>query len=87
VRLSSLLFQGFWNQIGPLPERLQEHFAQSSRYEYLFWEQAYRQEGWPVQEDGKSFFTLPFDALRTVRGGGGPAGPPQRRELQSVTPP
>jgi len=50
VRLSSLLFQGFWNQIGPLPERLQEHFAQSSRYEYLFWEQAYRQEGWPVQE-------------------------------------
>ena len=29
-------------------ERLKEHFAQSSRYEYLFWEQAYWQEGWPV---------------------------------------
>jgi thiaminase/transcriptional activator TenA len=28
--------------------RLEEHFVQSSRYEYLFWEQAYRQEGWPV---------------------------------------
>jgi len=29
-------------------ERLQEHFVQSCRYEYLFWEQAYRQEEWPV---------------------------------------
>ncbi|HJY83158.1 MAG TPA: thiaminase II [Candidatus Binatia bacterium] len=29
-------------------ERLQEHFVQSCRYEYLFWEQAYQQEGWPV---------------------------------------
>jgi len=29
-------------------ERMQEHFVQSSRYEYLFWEQAYRQEDWPV---------------------------------------
>jgi len=29
-------------------ERMEEHFVQSSRYEYLFWEQAYRQEGWPV---------------------------------------
>jgi thiaminase/transcriptional activator TenA len=28
--------------------RLEEHFVQSSRYEYLFWEQAYRQEEWPV---------------------------------------
>ena len=24
------------------------HFTQSSRYEYLFWEQAYRMEKWPV---------------------------------------
>src|SRR5437764_754662 len=29
-------------------ERMQEHFVQSSRYEYLFWEQAYRQEDWLV---------------------------------------
>jgi len=29
-------------------KRLKEHFVQSSRYEYLFWEQAYRQEGWVV---------------------------------------
>jgi thiaminase/transcriptional activator TenA len=29
-------------------KRLEEHFAQSSRYEYLFWDQAYRLEGWPV---------------------------------------
>jgi thiaminase/transcriptional activator TenA len=29
-------------------ERMQEHFGQSSRYEYLFWEQAYRQEKWLV---------------------------------------
>ncbi len=29
-------------------ERAQGHFVQSSRYEYLFWEQAYRQEGWLV---------------------------------------
>jgi thiaminase/transcriptional activator TenA len=28
--------------------RLEEHFVQSCRYEYLFWEQAYRQEHWPV---------------------------------------
>lgn len=29
-------------------ERLLEHFVHSSRYEYLFWDQAYRQEQWPV---------------------------------------
>ncbi len=29
-------------------KRMQEHFVQSSRYEYLFWEQAYRQEQWPA---------------------------------------
>ena len=29
-------------------ERMQKHFVQSSRYEYLFWEQAYRQEDWSV---------------------------------------
>jgi len=29
-------------------ERMQEHFIQSSRYEYLFWDQAYRQEDWPI---------------------------------------
>lgn len=28
--------------------RLEAHFVQSSRYEYLFWEQAYRQAHWPV---------------------------------------
>jgi thiaminase/transcriptional activator TenA len=28
--------------------RVEEHFVQSSRYEYLFWEQAYRLESWPV---------------------------------------
>jgi thiaminase/transcriptional activator TenA len=25
-----------------------EHFILSSRYEFMFWEQAYRLEGWPV---------------------------------------
>lgn len=36
-------------QVSPAErERLEEHFVQSSRYEYLFWEQAYRQEEWPV---------------------------------------
>ena len=25
-----------------------EHFILSSRYEYLFWEQAYRLESWPI---------------------------------------
>ena len=29
-------------------ERLKDYFVQSSRYEYLFWDQAYRQEQWPV---------------------------------------
>lgn len=29
-------------------QRLEAHFVQSSRYEYLFWEQAYRREQWPV---------------------------------------
>lgn len=29
-------------------QRLEEHFVQSSRYEYLFWEQAYQQETWPL---------------------------------------
>ncbi len=29
-------------------KRWAEHFIQSSRYEYLFWEQAYRTEAWPV---------------------------------------
>jgi thiaminase/transcriptional activator TenA len=29
-------------------KRLEDHFGQSSRYEYLFWEQAYHQEEWPV---------------------------------------
>lgn len=28
--------------------QVEEHFVQSSRYEYLFWEQAYRREKWPV---------------------------------------
>ena len=29
-------------------KRWAEHFIQSSRYEYLFWEQAYQTEEWPV---------------------------------------
>jgi len=29
-------------------QRGEEHFVQSSRYEYLFWEQAYQREEWPV---------------------------------------
>ncbi|MGE3536549.1 MAG: thiaminase II [Candidatus Tectimicrobiota bacterium] len=29
-------------------QRMAEHFTQSCRYEYLFWEQAYRQTTWPV---------------------------------------
>jgi thiaminase (transcriptional activator TenA) len=28
--------------------RMTEHFIQSSRYEYLFWDDAYRLAGWPV---------------------------------------
>lgn len=28
--------------------RMEEYFLTSSRYEYLFWEMAYRQEQWPV---------------------------------------
>lgn len=36
-------------QVSPTEhKRLKEHFVQSSQYEYLFWEQAYRQEQWPV---------------------------------------
>ncbi|HEY7322667.1 MAG TPA: thiaminase II [Candidatus Binatia bacterium] len=29
-------------------KRMAEHFILSSRYEYVFWEQAYRLESWPV---------------------------------------
>jgi len=29
-------------------ERMAEHFNLSSRYEFMFWEQAYRMEKWPV---------------------------------------
>jgi thiaminase/transcriptional activator TenA len=36
-------------QVSPAERgRIEEHFVQSSRYEYLFWDQAYRQEDWPV---------------------------------------
>jgi thiaminase/transcriptional activator TenA len=28
--------------------RMSEHFLLSSRYEYMFWEQAYRMERWPI---------------------------------------
>jgi thiaminase/transcriptional activator TenA len=28
--------------------RLQEIFCASTRYEYLFWEMAYRRERWPI---------------------------------------
>lgn len=30
--------------------RMKQHFIISSQYEYSFWEMAYRQEKWPVQE-------------------------------------
>ena len=29
-------------------ERMRRHFVLSSRYEYMFWEMAYREEEWPV---------------------------------------
>ena len=29
-------------------KRMNEHFVLSSRYEFMFWEQAYRLESWPV---------------------------------------
>lgn len=29
-------------------ERMKEHFMLSSRYEYMFWDMAYKQETWPV---------------------------------------
>ena len=29
-------------------QQVEKHFMQSSRYEYLFWDQAYRREEWPV---------------------------------------
>ncbi|MGH7873669.1 MAG: thiaminase II [Candidatus Binatia bacterium] len=29
-------------------KRMNEHFILSSRYEFMFWEQAYRMESWPV---------------------------------------
>ncbi len=31
-----------------MKERMRAHFLLSSRYEYLFWEMAYRQETWPL---------------------------------------
>ena len=30
------------------PRRMQDAFLTSSRYEYMFWERAYRRETWPV---------------------------------------
>ena len=36
-------------EAGPFErERLREAFLTSSRYEYAFWEMAYRMETWPV---------------------------------------
>lgn len=29
-------------------ERMQRHFVISSRYEYMFWDMAYRKEAWPI---------------------------------------
>ncbi len=29
-------------------ERMRNHFVISSRYEYMFWDMAYRKEAWPV---------------------------------------
>ncbi len=31
-----------------MKERMRSHFNLSSRYEYMFWDMAYRREGWPV---------------------------------------
>jgi thiaminase/transcriptional activator TenA len=33
---------------GTSDQRLQEIFSTSARYEYLFWDMAYRLEGWPI---------------------------------------
>jgi thiaminase/transcriptional activator TenA len=33
---------------GAEKKRMMELFMLSSRYEYLFWDQAYRLESWPV---------------------------------------
>jgi thiaminase/transcriptional activator TenA len=36
-------------ELGPSRQReVREHFLTSSRYEYLFWEMAYREEAWPL---------------------------------------
>ena len=37
-----------WASGAPVREKMKHHFILSSRYEYLFWEMAYRTEGWLV---------------------------------------
>jgi len=32
----------------PVKDRMRRHFSLSTRYEYMFWEMAYRMEGWPI---------------------------------------
>jgi thiaminase/transcriptional activator TenA len=29
-------------------DRMKRHFMTASRYEYMFWDMAYRQEAWPI---------------------------------------
>jgi thiaminase/transcriptional activator TenA len=33
---------------GLVREKMRRHFVLSSRYEYMFWDMAYREEGWPI---------------------------------------
>jgi len=49
VRWLRALFDGAAADVaGALRARPQEIFDTSSRWEYLFWEMAWRMEGWPV---------------------------------------
>ena len=46
--LRSLFDEAAGDASGPSRARLQEIFDTSSRWEYLFWEMAWKMEGWPV---------------------------------------
>ncbi len=46
--LRALFDEAAADVVGALRARLQEIFDTSSRWEYLFWEMAWRMEGWPV---------------------------------------
>jgi thiaminase/transcriptional activator TenA len=32
----------------PQRQAMQQHFVMTSRFEWLFWDMAYRQEGWAI---------------------------------------